>query len=320
MKTFTKILMILVCIAVYFQQPSVDQSACRRIKSLDREISPPPGVNTEALFRNIWTFLEIFDSPQVLAQAYPELSSLCFKSFSDRKMTKAEYNEVISHISNVSGIAVEEISGYEKYSDIYERTKARDMLTSFEQEFLSVLNKSGNMESVFRMVKSFCFAEYVATQTRHILNEEIPNRQQMLNLYSWILSGNENISKIGRSQNILLENKDFFIKNGEEIVAYSLVRLFYERQQMIDGMKMQLESLKDKELSKKQYNHDVKAIENRMKELQFVEMWYGLLISNICGKEFLQVHMQSVKTRIKNMAVDEKIKQKIFNYFPKYFP
>ncbi|MDP8215840.1 MAG: hypothetical protein P9L98_00755 [Candidatus Kaelpia imicola] len=320
MKTFIKIVLISVCIAVCFQPFSESQNACRRIKSLDKEITPPLGVNTEALFRNIWTFLEIFDSPQVLAQAYPELSSLCFKSFSNRKMTKAEYNEVISHISGISGIAIEEISGYEDYSRQYEYTKVYDMLTSFEQEFLSVLNKSGNMESVFRMVKSLSFADYVATQARHVLNEEIPNRQQMLNLYNWILSGNENISKISRSQNVILENKDFIVENGEEIVAYSLVILFDKSQQMIDGCNIKLEGLKDKGLREKQYNDDVQVIENTMKEERFLRIFHAALIYNLIDRPYLQEKLQTVRAIIENMVIDQNIKSKVLSHFGISFP
>ena len=109
MKTFINILLtILVCVGLYFSVTYTGDYTCRRIRVLDNDIQPPPGVNPQALFNNIWVFLQFSEIvPNALARVYPRLSSVCFKNFSDHKLSEAEYNEVVSKISEISGVAID---------------------------------------------------------------------------------------------------------------------------------------------------------------------------------------------------------------------
>jgi len=322
MKTIIKIVLMSVCITVCFQTFSENQNACRRIKSLDKEITPPPGVNTEALFLNIWAFLNILElSPQVLAKAYPRLSDICFKSFSDCKMDEAEYNEVVSHISTMSGIALEEFSEYRSYDMRYDLVKIQDMLGTFKEEFLSTLNISGDMEPIFEMFQSLIITEYVAEQARHALGEDPSRREHVLNLFLWILTGNQNISRADRGGDILENNKDFILENNSDIVAYALVQIFSHRQKRLDELIAKKLSILEGEEADSGPNQDsLRGLSSMIKEVELDTMWHAGLIYNLLDRVSLQDKLREVRTKIENMIIDQNIKDKILSHFPRFIP
>jgi len=307
------LLTILVCIGLSSSVTYTGNYTCRRVRALDSVVHPPPGVNPQALFYNIWSFLQSPKIiPEMLAQSYPRLSDVCFQNLSDHKLSETEYKEVVSEMSRATGVTINEFPEYSTYSNGYGSAYAGSMMNSFNQEFVSMLNKSGNMEPVFKMVKALYLAEYIAGESRHLLGceGEPIMRKRAADLYAWILSGNQNISKRSRSYGIIQENKDFIIENGEEIVAYSLVQLFLELNRDFEELKsLQLNSYEDKE--------KMKSIERRLKDLEIDGLMYNGLIYNLTDKEYLREQLQSVRTRIENMFVDERIKNEILIHFPR---
>ena len=287
---------------------------------MDNTVHPPLGVNPQALFKNIWVFLQSSKiDPDVLAHVYPRLSDLCFQNFSDHKLNEVEYNEVINEISKILGVAIDEFPEYETYSTRYGAVKAESMINSFKQEFVSLLNKSGNMEPVFRIVKSLYLAEYIAGQSRHLLGweSEPKMRKRATDLYTWILSGNQNIPVRSRGYGIIQGNKDFIVENGEEIIAYSLVQLFLERQQIMDSLNRDIEELKSRQLDSRDYEERKQSIERRLKDLRFKVLMYNGLIYNLIDRKYLREQMQLVRTKIENMFVDERVRNEILIHFPK---
>ncbi len=321
MNTFKKIFLMLVFISMLLNV-GYAESICRRVRVTNKDVIAPPGVNAEALFMNIWAFLSILElSPQVLAEVYPQLSSLCFKSFSDRKMKETEYNEVISHISAISGIALEEFSEYRKYDMLYGLTKVQDMSVTFKEEFLSMLNISGNMEPVFEMFQSLIIAEYAAEQARHGLGEDLSRREHVLNLFLWILTGNQNISKADKGWDILKNNKDFILENNSDIVAYALVKIFSEWQQEMDNLiAAKFSILSSEEVGSKKSQERLEIKNARIRKLEAIAMWHAGLIYNLSDRVSLQGKLQEIKAKIENMIIDQNIKSKILSHFPRFIP
>jgi len=320
MKCFVNLLLtILVYIGLFSSTVTyTGNHTCRRVRALDNAVHPPPGVNPQVLFHNIWAMVISSEvTPEMFAQVYPRLSDICFSNFADHKLSKAEYKEFVTEMYKTAGVTADELPDYESYSTRYAYNQATFMMNAFGQEFISILNKSGNMASVFKMAKDLYLAEYIAGESRHLLgheNEPI-TRKRAMNLYSWIISGNQNISKKGRSYGIIQENKDFIIANGTEIAAYSLITLFATYQQEVDDLNNEFEKINSLPDSREK-EREISSVKGRMRNLMIDGLMYSSFIANLYDKPYLQEQMQLIRAKIKNMFVDEKIKAEILSCFP----
>ncbi|MDD5613674.1 MAG: hypothetical protein PHQ54_01225 [Candidatus Omnitrophica bacterium] len=316
MNIFKKILLVLVCAGICFQYFSIENCCCRRVQLLDARITPPPGVNSESLFKNIWAILESSNlNPNGLAQAYPEVSYICSQGLGAQKLTEEEYDRIIADISRATGIDQGNISRYRSYFFNYDRSDLTNVFNYFGQEFTRILG-TGNTKDVFNFMRCLGFVRYLAIEIGHNMLKEknVGSRQSSLELATWVLLGGQSKRADGA---FLQGSKDYIVENGEDILACVLVYVFNEIEEAIAQDRARLERLEEESTGSK---HDLGYIEIVSKELRDKEIYYKELFSwfigNLYGNSYLKNKVDALGRRIADMSIDSKIKESILMFFP----
>ncbi len=146
--------------------------AFRRIRT-EQVITSPPGVRGEALLRNLYALFIRFPNltSEDLTSIFPTLSSISGSNIADHKLSKSELEELLKSVPKISETQIR--FNYSMYSDRYDSSIAGDALGNFldlfEQYLFYVLNSSGTMEPVFKLVQYLAAAEPIALETQHLL-------------------------------------------------------------------------------------------------------------------------------------------------------
>ncbi len=253
---------------------------CRRARTTNENIMAPPGVNPEALFRNMWTLL-VFSKldPSVFTQAYSKLSSVSFHPIAEHRMTGQEYMEVVELVSKLPGVDSSQIATYETYYDNYGRSDPGIAFATLKDEFIHKVNT--DMAGVFNMLEIFYFSEYISDQVDHTLSSTndygVAKRAIDVGFFSWLLS--DGTVGLPWGQYIVSKNSSFIFDNAETIASYAIVLIYDAIRDSID---------------KKLVGH--------------------VLFNNICDIAAVSSSMNRVKDNIRTMNIDEGLKEEVLSY------